>query len=86
MTVVSKLIISPNVKYKITDFPHKTINKRITHIFGICTLSASFCLPKSCQGRDLVVAGLLFIEELGLFGTRGMPVTGTGSVPSNPIG
>lgn len=25
-----------------------------TYIFGICTLSASFCLPKSCHGLERV--------------------------------
>lgn len=65
-----------------------------TYIFGIWILSASFCRPKSCHGLDRVVAGLLLIEVVGLFGPpctltfpRCNPVTDTGIAPlSSPIG
>lgn len=33
--------------------PSKQLFSKFTYIFGIWILSASFCLPKSCQGRDL---------------------------------
>lgn len=65
----------------------KKINKLLTYIFGIWILSASFCLPKSCQGLDLVVCGLLPMDVVGLFWLwctilpRTIPATDEGIVP-----
>lgn len=44
----------------------KEKKNKSTYIFGIWTLSASFCRPKSCHGRDLE-DGWLPKDVVGLF-------------------
>lgn len=64
-------------------------SKCFTYIFGICILSASFCRPKSCQGRERVDPFVLVStrDVVGLFWLPcttvrcGMLFTETGMLP-----